>query len=307
MRPQISALLLILASSGVLALIQNAPGGEQDIGATVETITGLKVTRLNRQVKISVPQTDLQVRLDGWAITPPMGLTSWAAFAPAARGAVVMGDFVLKETEIAPVEKLLLEKGLSVTGLHNHFVREQPRVMFMHIHGEGSVDSLAESVKALIDRIRELRGAGQAPGSPPAVSSSLPVGEIEAAVGHRGELNAGVLRFIIGRPDVRLDSHGVEVTSFMGFNTWAAFQGRADRAAVAGDFAMLEDEAAPVIAALTRNDIEVVALHNHMVHETPRIFFLHYWGVGPASGLAAGLRDALAQPRNAADKQPAAR
>jgi len=92
----------------------------------------------------------------------------------------------------------------------------------------------------------------------------------------------------------------------MGFNTWAAFQGSADRAAVAGDFAMLEDEVAPVIAALTRNDIEVVAVHNHMVHETPRIVFLHYWGVGPASRLADGLGDALAQTRKAADKQPAA-
>ncbi len=306
MRSHVLAFAMILAwNAGPLAHSQNIPGTEQDIGAIVERTTGLKVSRQDRQVKISVPQTDLQVRLDGWSITPPMGLTSWAAFAPTAEGAAVMGDFVLKETEIAPVEKLLLEKGLTLSGLHNHFVREQPRVMFMHIDGHGSVEALAQGVKALIDKIRELRGAGQAAGKSPDISSSLPVGEIEAAVGHRGETNAGVLRFVIGRPDVRLQAHGVEVSSFMGFNTWAAFQGTADRAAVAGDFTMLEEEVAPVIAALTRNNIEVVAVHNHMVHETPRIFFLHYWGVGPASRLAAGLRDALAQTGNRTARQPA--
>ena len=161
MRSHVLAFAMILAwSAGPLAHSQNIPGTEQDIGAIVERTTGLKVSRQDRQVKISVPQTDLQVRLDGWSITPPMGLTSWAAFAPTAEGAAVMGDFVLKETEIAPVEKLLLEKGLTVSGLHNHFVREQPRVMFMHIDGHGSVEALAQGVKALIDKIRELRGAG---------------------------------------------------------------------------------------------------------------------------------------------------
>ncbi|HXK62570.1 MAG TPA: DUF1259 domain-containing protein [Acidobacteriota bacterium] len=297
-------LLLIVMAWNSGAFSQETPAGRLDIGATVEAITGLKVSRQDRQVKISVPQTDLQVLLDGWSITPPMGLSSWAAFAPTAQGAVVMGDFVVRENEIAPAEKLLLEKGLTVSGLHNHFVREEPRVMFMHIHGEGRIDSLAEGVKALIDGIRELRGSTPAGSNSPTVSSSLPTAEIERVIGHRGEQNAGVLRFVIGRPDVKLDSHGVEVTSFMGFNTWAAFQGTADRAAVAGDFAMMESEVEPVISALIRNDIEVVAVHNHMVHEKPRIFFLHYWGVGPATKLAVGLRDALAKTGNGATRQP---
>jgi hypothetical protein len=108
-------------------------------------------------------------------------------------------------------------------------------------------------------------------------------------------MSKGVYKYTIGRPDVKLTEHGVPVSTFLGFNTWAAFQGSPDKAAVSGDFAMLENEVAPVIKALIENNIEVVAVHNHMVHEQPRIFFLHYWGVGTAEQLAEGLRAALDQ------------
>ncbi|MFB3904343.1 MAG: DUF1259 domain-containing protein [Acidobacteriota bacterium] len=293
METRVAFFWLFLACASPVQAQQNPPA-PGDVGAVVEKITGLRVVRQGGQAKISVPQNDLQVRLDGWSITPPMGLSSWAAFAPTAHGAVIMGDFVLKETEIGPVEQLLLEHGLTVSGLHNHFLREQPRVMFMHIDGQGTVENLAEAVKALVNRIRELRGGGQVPLSSP-VTSSLPVADIERRLGHDAEVSGGVVRVVIARPDVKLQAHGTEVTSFMGFNTWAAFQGTADRAAVAGDFAMLENEVAPVIAVLTRHKIEVVAVHNHMVHENPRIFFLHYWGVGRVQDLTTGLKDALSQ------------
>ena len=295
MKPRIAFILLILAGVSANAQSQDSAAAAADIGSTVERVTGLKVARQGEQVKISLPQTDLNVRLDGWSITPPMGLSSWAAFAPAAHGAVVMGDFVLKDSEIAPIEQLLQEVGLTVTGLHNHFVREEPRVMFMHVEGQGSAESLAQAVKALVDRIRELRGGGLVSGSSPTVPGSLSAEEIGQALGQKAESTAGVVRVVIGRPDVKLLAHGTEITSFMGFNTWAAFQGTADRAAVAGDFTMLEDEVAPVIAALTRHKIEVIAVHNHMVHENPRVLFLHYWGVGPIKDLTTGLKDALSQ------------
>lgn len=285
------SLVLSCASS---ALSQNAPSGPADLGSVVEKITGLKVTRQGDQAKISLPQSDLDVRLDGWSITPPMGLSSWAAFAPTPHGAAVMGDFVLKQTEIAPVEQLLVERGLTVTGLHNHFVGEEPRVMYMHIDGHGSIESLSQSVKALVDKIRALRKVANPPQAR-TVPGSLSADQIGRELGQKAELNGGVVRVVIPRPDVKLMAHGTQVTSFMGFNTWAAFQGTADRAAVAGDFAMLEDEVAPVIAALTRHKIEVVAVHNHMVHENPRIVFLHYWGVERLADLTAGLKDALAQ------------
>jgi hypothetical protein len=118
---------------------------------------------------------------------------------------------------------------------------------------------------------------------------------LDSLIGHKGEMNKGVYKYTIGRPDVSLKEHGIPVSSFMGFNTWAAWQGTSEKAAVAGDFTMLEDEVAPVIKALVENGIEVVAVHNHMVHEHPRIFFLHYWGVGPAEKLAKGLKAALDQ------------
>jgi len=295
MKPRIAFILLILAGVSANAQSQDSAAAAADIGSTVERVTGLKVARQGEQVKISLPQTDLNVRLDGWSITPPMGLSSWAAFAPAAHGAVVMGDFVLKDSEIAPIEQLLQEVGLTVTGLHNHFVREEPRVMFMHVEGQGSAESLAQAVKALVDRIRELRGGGLVSGSSTVVPGSLSAEEIGQELGQKAESTAGVVRVVIGRPDVKLLAHGTEITSFMGFNTWAAFQGTADRAAVAGDFTMLEDEVAPVIAALTRHKIEVIAVHNHMIHENPRVLFLHYWGVGPIKDLTTGLKDALSQ------------
>lgn len=295
MKPRIAFFLLILACVSPHAQSQNSAAAATDLGSTVERITGLKVARQGEQAKISMPQTDLNVSLDGWSITPAMGLSSWAAFAPAAHGTVVMGDFVLKDSEIAPVEQLLQEVGLTVTGLHNHFVREEPRVMFMHVEGQGPAESLAQAVKALVDRIRKLRGGGLISGSSPTVPGSLSAEEIGRQLSQKAESTAGVVRVVIGRPDVKLLAHGTEITSFMGFNTWAAFQGTADRAAVAGDFTMLADEVAPVIAALTRHKIEVIAVHNHMIHENPRILFLHYWGVGPIKDLTAGLKDALSQ------------
>jgi hypothetical protein len=125
--------------------------------------------------------------------------------------------------------------------------------------------------------------------------NTLDTGRIADILGYSGKMNRGVYKVTIGRPDVDLREHGAPVSTFLGFNTWASWQGSPEQAAVAGDFTMLADEVAPVIKALVENDIEVVAMHNHMVHEKPRIFFLHYWGVGPAKKLAKGLRAALDQ------------
>ena len=127
------------------------------------------------------------------------------------------------------------------------------------------------------------------------VQNTLDTKRLDEILGYKAEMTKGVYKYTIGRPDVKLTEHGVVVSTFLGFNTWAAFQGSSDKAAVAGDFTMLEDEVEPVVKALIENGIEVVALHNHMVHEQPRIFFLHYWGIGNAEQLAKGLRVALNQ------------
>jgi hypothetical protein len=261
--------------------------------AAIHRITGVAGTASGREYKVSVAQNDLDVRVDGFLIVPPMGTGSWAAFTPTADGAMLMGDIVLLPAEIGPVQRTALEHGLHVTGLHNHFVRDEPHVMFMHIHGMGSTDELARGVRAVLDRVAELRGHSPSAAPAASVPGALDTARIASILGHHGDLGRGVYRVTVGRPDVRLMDQGVPVSSFLGFNTWAAFQGTPERAAVAGDFAMLEDEVEPVIEALARSGIEVVAVHNHMVTEEPRIFFLHYWGVGPADQLARGVRAAL--------------
>lgn len=260
---------------------------------TLEQIVGMKANVQEGEAKFTVPQNDLDVRVDGYRIIPPMGLGSWVAFTPAEEGAMLMGDVVVGEEEIGPVQKEAIENGLTITAIHNHFVRNNPDYMYMHIGGMGSQEELARGVRAVFDKVKELRGGNPADAEAATVENTLDTAMIATTLGHEGSLNRGVYKVTIGRPDVALKDHGTEVSTFMGFNTWAAWQGTSENAAVAGDFTMLEEEVASVVKALVENDIEVVALHNHMVHEEPRIFFLHYWGVGPAEKLAKGLRAAL--------------
>jgi hypothetical protein len=265
--------------------------------ALVERVVGVKPTASGAELKVSVPQSDLAVTVDRFRIVPAMGLTSWAGFAPAPGGAVVMGDLVLLEDEVGPVERAVVESGLAVTALHHHFVRDRPKVVFMHIHGAGPLAELARGVRAALDAVRRQRPASAATIVPPSVESAFDPRAVDRILGlsdgQRGTSQAGVYKVTLGRPDVRLVHHGVEVSSFLGFNTWMAFQGTAERAAVAGDFAMLEPEVAPVIAALVGHGLEVAAVHNHMIGEEPRIVFLHFWGVGPVEALARALKAGL--------------
>jgi hypothetical protein len=195
------------------------------------------------------------------------------------------------------VQKEVIKQGLTITAIHNHFVRNNPNIMYMHLGGSGSTERMAEKVKAVLDKVMEVRGGDPSKGtkSNESVTNTLDTKRLDEILGYKAKMNKGVYKYTIGRPDVKLIEHGVPVSTFLGFNTWAAFQGTPDKAAVAGDFAMLENEVEPVVKALIENGIEVVALHNHMVHEQPRIFFLHYWDVGNAEQLARGLRTALNQ------------
>jgi hypothetical protein len=275
---------------------QHAPqqGRKLNIQA-IDKAVGIKGTEKDGEYKITVPQNDLDVTVDGFKIIPPMGLGSWAAFTPTADGAMLMGDIVVRENEIGPVQQVLVQNGLAMTALHKHFAREEPRVMYMHIGGVGSEEKLAQGVKAVLDKVAGLRKGDPSKASAQSVQNTLDKQQIASILGQAGEDSRGVYKVTIGRPDVKLQDHGAPVSTFMGFNTWAAWQGTPQKAAVAGDFTMLESEVAPVVEALAKNGIEVVALHNHMVHEEPRIFFLHYWGVGPAEKLARGLKAALDQ------------
>jgi len=261
--------------------------------ARIEQLTGAhgKLDRAAGVFKVSVPRSDLSVTVGGVKLTPPSGLTSWAAFQPAGSGVMVMGDMVLTEDQVNPVMSVALANGLEVTALHNHFLGESPRVMFMHIGGAGALDRVAEAVGKVLAGTKE-------PGVPLPTAEIDPAGtrldvdKIASILGHRGDLTGGVYKVTIGRT-ARM--HGHAVGSTMGVNTWAAFAGTEDRAVVDGDFAMLESELQPVLKALRKADLQVVAIHQHMTGEAPRILFLHYWGIGRAEDLAHGVRAALEQ------------
>jgi hypothetical protein len=261
--------------------------------AAIEKITGLKGKSNKGEYKIAIPQNDLNVEVDGFKIIPPMGLGTWVAFTPSKEGAMVMGDIILTENDLKPVQQEVIKQGMTITAIHNHFVRNHPNIVYMHIGANGKVSDVAAKAKAILDKVAESRGHNPAGASVADVPYSIDTKMLDDIIGSKGEMSKGVYKYTIGRPDVSLKEHDVTVTTFLGFNTWAAFQGSPDHAAVCGDFTMLEDEVAPVIKALVENGIEVVAVHNHMVHEQPRIFFLHYWGVGNALQLAKGLKAAL--------------
>jgi hypothetical protein len=262
--------------------------------ARIEQLTGAKGQLDEKEgvFKVSVPRTDLQVTAAGVKIPPSMGLTSWAAFEGSPGHAMVMGDLVLAEDQVNPVMSVALDSGLEVTALHNHFFWESPRVMFMHIGGKGDEQALASAVGKVFAKVKETAGGrGETPTAhiDPA-RSSLDASKIDAALGVKGKLDQGVYKVTVGRT-TRM--HGADAGNAMGVNTWAAFAGSDDRAVVDGDFAMLETELQPVLKALRGAGIDIVAIHQHMTGEQPRILFLHYWGVGSTQELARGLRAAL--------------
>jgi hypothetical protein len=263
--------------------------------AKIESLTGVKGTlNVNEGVfKVSAPRADLAVDVAGVHLSPAMGLTSWAAFRKTGADTVVMGDMVLLEDQVSPVMSAALDNGLEVTALHNHFLRDNPRVMFMHIGGMGDEVRLATAVGKVFAAIEATRGGkgGTVPRADidPA-KSTLDPKRIEEILGTSGELKNGVYKVTVGRTTTM---HGATMGSTMGVNTWAAFAGSDDKAVVDGDFAMYESELQGVLKALHGAGIDVVAIHQHMTGESPRVLFLHYWGLGKTTDLAKGLRSAL--------------
>ncbi len=283
-------------SAALLFVLVGALGAATDEldTAMIERVTGVKGTwnEKERVFRIAAPRGDLSVSSGGVRLTPPMGLTSWAAFQKVSGGAMVMGDLVLREDQVNPVMDAALQNALEVTALHNHFLGESPRIMFMHIAGMGDPSTLAAGVGKTFQRLRETAKepiAAERTDIDPA-RTTLDPKKIEAILGTGGEFKDGVLKVVIGKP-TRM--HGAVVGAAMGVNTWAAFAGSDAKAVVDGDFAMLESELQPVLKALRRAGIDVVAIHNHMTGEDPRILFLHYWGIGTTEALARGLRAAL--------------
>ncbi len=246
-------------------------------------------------VKIAWPRTDVSVTVDGTVLPPPAGLGSWAAFAPMPNGlAMVMGDTVVFADEVDAAMDAALAYGLAVTAIHNHFFHETPPVYFMHIGGEGKPDSLAIAVKSVWDAIRSVRSAQAQPVETFSGASPKP-GQIDAAaieqiVGQPAPVSQGVPKITIAR---NATMHGMPIGGSMGLTTWAAFVGTDQLALMDGDFIMAASEVQPVLKALRRAHVHVVALHTHMIGETPTLYFTHFWSKGTTADLARGLRSAL--------------
>jgi hypothetical protein len=284
--PFLSAAVLFLAAGYAAAAALDT--------AKIEQLTGLKGALNEKEgvFKVSYPRADIEAAAAGVKLTPPLGLTAWAAFTKTGKHAMVMGDIVLLEDQVNPVMSAALDSGLEVTALHNHFFWDSPKVMFMHIGGMGDEEKLASAVGAVFAKLKETSGGkGEVLGADiDPTKTSLDPAKIEAALGAKGELAKGVYKVTIGR---KTKMSGHEMGNAMGVNTWAAFAGSDEKAVVAGDFAMYENELQGVLKALRKGGIAVVAIHNHMTAETPRVMFLHYWGIGPTAELATTLRAAL--------------
>ena len=267
--------------------------------ARVASITGGKPEAAENTAKVSFPRDDLPIEVDGWKkMAPVMGLTSWAAFAPGAKPgveAMVMGDLVLLEDEVNPAMSAALDSGLEVTALHNHFFFDKPRVLFMHIGGEGSVEQLARGVRAALDAQKNVRKKSAQPGvafgAPPPTPSKIDGVKLDEIFGIKGTSKDGMYKVVFGRR-TRAEC-GCTAGKAMGINTWAAFAGSDEDAVVDGDFAVAESELQPVLKALRADGINVVAIHSHMTGESPRILFLHYWGRGVAAALSAAVKRAV--------------
>ncbi|HYO81666.1 MAG TPA: DUF1259 domain-containing protein [Bryobacteraceae bacterium] len=291
----------LITSSAIAAALLLVPAAQAELSekarAVVDQLTGAKGTYTAEEdvYRVAFPRTDLKVSIEGRPAHPFLGFSSWAAFTPGHGGTMVMGDIVLLEDEVSSAMSAALDNGLEVTALHNHFFYESPRVMYMHIGGQGDPEKLAGAVRKVIDAQRAVRTASPEPartfpGTPVAAENRISVAPLDGILGVKGESNSGMYKATIGRVATH---HGAKVGKQMGVNTWAAFAGTDEAASVDGDFAMLESELQGVLRALRKSGIHVVAIHNHMTHEEPQYVFLHYWGKGRAVDLARAVRAAL--------------
>ena len=289
---------LTLGAYDSAALAQEMPAEY----ASVMTALGKKGDYKDGVLKVNIPRTDLEVTIHERPVPTSLGFGGWVAMAKGDGGHdVLMGDLVLTEDEVNPVMSALLDNGLEVSALHNHFFWEQPRVFYMHVHGVGAAADLATRLKPALTIIdKAMAGAPTKSAPAPHTAGELTTKTLASIIGHEGEHSGRVYKITIGRPDIALREHGAAINTRMGLNTWAAFAGSDGEAIVAGDVAMLAHEVTPVLKALRSNGLDIVAIHHHMTGTEPTVYFLHDLGTGPAERLARGVRaavDVLGKPR----------
>jgi len=270
------------------ASAQDIPADYQEVLKSLDRKGDFKAGVL----KVNIPRNDLKMTIQGVSVPTPFGFGGWIAMAKTSDGAdVMMGDLVLLQEEVNPVLSALLDNGIDVTALHNHFFWDEPHVFYMHVHGMGKAADLARRVKPGLDLIGRLKPGATAPAS--SGGTALDTAKLAKIAGHEGEQTGAVYKITVGRDDLAMKEHGAAINARLGLNTWAAFFGTQEDAVIAGDVAMRESELTPVLKALRKNGLDIVAIHQHMTTARPVVIFLHYWGRGPAEKLAAGFRAAL--------------
>ena len=274
--------------SGMSSLAQDIPSDYQEVLKSLDRKGDFKAGVL----KVNIPRSDLKITIQGVPTPTPFGFGGWIALTKAADGSdVMMGDLVLLQEEVNSVMSALLDNGIDVTALHNHFFWDEPHVFYMHVHGMGKAADLARRVKPGLDLIGHVLSPAAKPF--PATGTSLDTEKLAKIAGHAGEQTGAVYKITVGRDDLAMKEHGAVINARMGLNTWAAFFGTQEDAVVAGDVAMLENEVTPVLKTLRKNGLDVVAIHHHMTEDRPMVIFLHYWGRGPAQKLATAFKAAL--------------
>jgi Domain of Unknown Function (DUF1259) len=279
-----------------LGVALSMPAAAQTDWSSVDTILTRKGAVSGDVHRYGLPRSDLNVSLDGVAIKPGFALGGWVAFEPMGDKAMMMGDLVLTEAEINPVMSKLLSEGLQVTALHNHLLRANPPTFYMHVAGTGDPAQLARLVRTALEDSKtpfDVKPPAEDAASAATADTYFDATKVEAAIGHKGKANGGVYQFSIPRADtIKMD--GMAVPGAMGTAIAINFQPTSGgKAAITGDFVALSSELNPLITALRGNGIEVTAIHNHMVGDDPRTFFIHFWANDDAVKLANGLGVAL--------------
>ncbi len=290
MKSKISMQALLFGLIFIFGAVTLARAGQQGLDQDgIAHAMGKKGAAAGDIYKVSFPRSDLQVKVGKVIIKPEFALTNWAGFIKSGDSAITYGDLVLLESEINPVISKLMEKGIEVAAVHNHLIYETPRIIYVHFMGYGNEVDLAKGLKEAL----ALTGTPlKSEAASPEVKSEM-ARQIENVLGYEGNMVSGVLHVNVPRNDVRVKIMGKEIPGSMGMNTPLNFQMDGQKAAINGDFLLSADEVNPVIKALRDNGIEIASLHNHMLDEEPRVFFMHFWAYGDSVSSAKGLKAAL--------------
>jgi len=283
----------------VHAIVDKTPDLTPAEITAIETAIGKKGTYKDAEAThtTALPRNDLKMTIKGEPVPTPFGFGGWLSIKRTLDGksAVLMSDNVLLQEEVNPLISAVQTNGLEVGAIHNHFFYEEPRIFYMHVHGMGSPEELAKKYANAISQTK-ISPRNQPPaGTPPTKTGKdiFDVAQLNGIVKYDAAINGPTIKYTIGRKDLTVLAMGAEMTPAIGLNTWASFTGSMDNAIIAGDIAMLANEVNAVINTLRKNNIEVVAVHNHMLNDNPHMIFLHYLGRGPAIELAKSFRLAI--------------